>query len=324
MKIILSKNTDPYLNIATEEYLLKYNNDNIFYLYLNSNSLIIGKHQNTLAEINYAVVRKKNIPVIRRLSGGGTVYHDPDNINFCFIMNGEKGKLVDFKRYIDPIIDFLKSLNINAEHGGRNDILIEGCKISGNASHVYKNRVMHHGTLLFNSKLDSLTQTLKNDPLKYKDRAVKSVRSKVVNIYNKLQIKLNTEEFVNKLYEYITSNYNCTAYNLTQEDYKIISKLKNDKYNTWEWNYGYSPTYELKKRYKAKNGNRFEIKLKVIKGEINDISIKSNAYSKDKLSILLENIKTKKHNYDTLKGIIETHFNNWTKDEINDFIEAFF
>ncbi len=320
----MSQITDPYLNIATEEYLLKHTDDNIFYLYLNSKSLIIGKHQNTLSEVNYPFILKNNIPVIRRLSGGGTVFHDEDNINFCFIMNGEKGKLVDFKKYIDPVIDFLKSLHIHAEHGGRNDILIEGCKISGNASHVFKNRVMHHGTLLFNSQLDSLTQTLKNDPLKYTDKAVKSVRSKVVNIYNKLENKKSTQEFTTKLYEYITTNYSCSPYILNEHDYNTISKLKDDKYNTWEWNYGYSPAYELKKRYKTKSGKRFEIKLKVTKGEIKDLRIKSNATNTDIINKFTDDIMNKNHNFTTLKTAIEKHFKDWNEEEKTNFLYSFF
>ncbi len=324
MKIILSKNNDPFLNIATEEYLLKNSNENIFYLYINSNSIIIGKHQNTLSQINYAFVKENNIPVVRRLSGGGTVFHDPDNINFCFIANGEKGELVNFEKYIDPIIAFLNTLNIKAEHGGRNDILIEGCKISGNASHVYKSRVMHHGTLLYNSQLKSLTVSLKNDPLKYKDKAVKSVRSKVTNIYDHLENKFTTTEFVNKLYEYISNSKSCSSYTLTDIDYNNIQQLKDKKYITWEWNYGYSPNYEFKKRYKSKENKRFEIKMQVRKGLITEFNIKSNANNKEKLKELSELILNCNHNYTSLKNKIEPVFINWKEIGLIEFLDILF
>ena len=191
MKIIISQKTDAYTNLATEEFLLKNFTEDIFFLYINSKSIIVGKHQNALAEINYKIISENKIPVVRRLSGGGTVFHDPGNINFCFITSGVKTELVNFERYMTPIVEFLNSLNVNAQLGGRQDILIDGSKISGNACHVFKSRVMHHGTLLFNSQLGTLTQALKNDPLKFKDKAVKSVRSKVTNIQDHLKAKIS-------------------------------------------------------------------------------------------------------------------------------------
>ena len=183
MLIIQNSTTDPYFNIAVEEYLLKNFTDDCFILYQNKPSIIIGKHQNTLAEINYQYVKENNIAVVRRLSGGGTVYHDLGNLNFSFIKNsGNDKNLVDFKMYTTPIIEVLKQLGVNAEFGGHNDIQVNGFKISGNAEHIFKKRVLHHGTLLFSSDLSILNNAIKAPENRYSDKAVKSVRAVVANI----------------------------------------------------------------------------------------------------------------------------------------------
>ena len=160
MNILDSPYTDPRYNIAAEEYLLKETEDDYAFFYVNSPSLIIGKHQNSYSEINLEYIRSNRIPVIRRISGGGTVWHDMGNLNFSFILNGEEGKLVNFREYAQPVVDFLNTLGVKASFGSRNEILVEGLKISGNAEHIHRNRVLHHGTLLFNSDLDALKRSL--------------------------------------------------------------------------------------------------------------------------------------------------------------------
>ncbi|SMO58688.1 lipoate-protein ligase A [Saccharicrinis carchari] len=324
MKIILSKNTDPYTNLATEEVLLKNFTDDIVFLYINSKSIIIGKHQNALAEINYKIVTENNIPVLRRLSGGGTVFHDPGNINYCFITSGAKGELVNFDKYMTPIVNFLNSIDVNAKLGGRHDILIEGSKISGNACHVFKSRVMHHGTLLFNSQLSTLTSALKNDPIKFKDKAVKSIRSKVSNIQEHLNQKISVENFISQLSEYIISHNNCEPYELNNNDYTLIDDLVKTKFSTWEWNYGYSPKYEFKKRIKATSGRRYEIRLKVIKGQIVEVKINSNARHKDKLNDLQQSITNCLHQRDAIKENTNDVFNDWDELSQEEFLLALF
>src|SRR4030042_3173441 len=161
MQCIYSRNNDPYYNLATEEYFLRQGEDDIFMLSRSNPSVIVGKHQNTLAEINYKFAIKNNIQVARRLTGGGTVYQDMGNVNFSFIRQGEPGKLVNFGNFIAPIVSFLQAIGIEAYQGIKNEIMAYGRKISGNAEHVYKNRVLHHGTLLFNTNLNSLSESLK-------------------------------------------------------------------------------------------------------------------------------------------------------------------
>ena len=176
--------TDPYFNMAMEEYFLKNFTENIFILWRNEPAVIVGKHQNSLAEINVDYVTEKGIKVVRRLTGGGAVFHDLGNINFTFIENGSKP---DFQKFTRPILDVLIDLGVDARFEGRNDLTIGGRKFSGNAIAVWKNRTLEHGTLLFSAVMEDLSGALKVNPLKFEDKAVKSTRSRVTNISEHLK-----------------------------------------------------------------------------------------------------------------------------------------
>jgi len=305
MRGLLSTITDPSFNLATEEHLLKNKKENIFFLYVNEPGIIVGKHQNTLAEIDYDYILTKNIPVFRRLSGGGTVYHDLGNLNFCFITNEEKGNLVNFEKHALPVVKALENLGLKTEVGERHDLFINGEKISGNASHVFRNRSMHHGTLLFSADLTVLKKCLNTKPEKYADKAVKSVRSNVTNISYHLPEPLSFDEFKNYMFTFLIKWYrSAEIYELTNEDKKVIEILKKEKYGTWEWNYGYSPVYELKRT--SRSGNlKITSEIKVEKGLIRKISFKTSSpsYQKlfDELSVLLKGIQ---HNKLTIQNIL--------------------
>jgi len=174
---ILSRSRNVFFNLAVEEYLLKQKTDDVFMLWQSGISVVVGKHQNTYAEINHAYIREHQIPVVRRLSGGGAVFHGPGNLNFTFIQNGEPGKMVNFRKFVTPVIEYLKTLGLSAEIGTQNEILIGGVKISGNAEHIFKKRVLHHGTLLFNVDLSMLKEAIKVVPERYIGKAVQSNRS---------------------------------------------------------------------------------------------------------------------------------------------------
>jgi len=280
MLLILQTSTDPYFNIATEEYLLKNSTDDVFILYRNEPSIIVGKHQNTIAEINLDFVKKKGLKVVRRLSGGGTVYHDLGNINYSFIANGTEGNLVDFKKFTQPIIEVLLELGVEAFLGGKNDIRVADKKISGNAEHVYKNRVLHHGTLLFSSQLDELDESIKVNLTTYSDKAVKSIRSQVANISEYLKKPISIEQFIISIVNHIKKVYpNSQIYNLTDQDILAINKLIETKYSTWQWNFGYSPTYKLIKDFKIGKDN-FKITLQVDKGIICSVSFETDLLNK--------------------------------------------
>ncbi len=266
MLIVERPQTDPYFNIAAEEYLLKSIADDCFMIWRNEPSIIVGKHQNTLSEINYPFVKKHNIPVVRRITGGGTVFQDLGNINFTFIAKGEKEKLVDYRKFTEPIIEILNRIGVPASFEGKNDIRAKGLKISGNAEHIYKNKVLHHGTLLFSSDLGFLNKALKADPGKFIDRAIKSVRSEVTNISGFLKEPLALSDFMGMVIQHVLStNKDSQVYSLTTLDVAAIQQLVSEKYATWKWNFGYSPNYELensvnigkeiiKSRVSVKNG----------------------------------------------------------------------
>lgn len=268
MLCIHNKSTNPYFNLATEEYLFKNKSENIFMLWRNEPSIIVGKHQNTLSEINYEYVKEKQIKVVRRLTGGGAVFHDLGNVNFTFIQTGENEKLVDFRKYTQPIIDVLQKLGINAKFEGRNDLTIDGKKFSGNAEHVFKNRILHHGTLLFSAQISDLTQALKVDESKFHDKAVKSVRSRVTNISEHLTKPITIEEFIDLVYQDIKETTpDAVDYELTPEDIEQINKLVETKYSTWDWNYGYVANYNFKNKLRTSAGT-IELNLDIQDGII--------------------------------------------------------
>lgn len=295
MKIILQPTHDPYFNIATEEYLLKHSNDDYIILYRNTPSVIVGKHQNTMAELNHSFINNKEIPVIRRLSGGGTVFHDLGNVNFCFIVNGREGNLVDFKRFTTPIIEFLNGLGLNAYRGEKNDIRIGAYKVSGNAEHVHKNRVMHHGTLLYSANLLWLEQAIKSNEESYTDRAIRSNRSQTINIAELLPHPLPVEAFEKALLEFLTEYHFATPFQLDSSSKKIISTLASTKYSDWNWNYGYNANY-----YFRVNLDVDILILKVINGIIEHVDIQQN--STEWVNKLAKLLVGKRHDYLYLKN----------------------
>ena len=298
MFLIRSATDNPYFNIATEEYLLKNFKEDILFLYINKPSIIVGKHQNTFAEINLKHVLDNNIPVIRRLSGGGTVYHDKGNLNFTFIKNGQKGKLIDFKGFTKPIIDFLKQYGADAYLGEKNEIRIGKYKISGNAEHIYKDRVLHHGTLLFNSDLTKLNDAIKVQPDKYQGKAVQSNRTIIDNIVNILpQTKQSISQFSNDIADYIKhQNSSTTEYFLSEKERQIVTSLIEEKYSTWNWNYGYSPSYSIKGEITLDETNSNVI-LHIEKGVISNIETEQKTSTFEKTKRLIG----KEHNYFKLR-----------------------
>ena len=268
MLCINDHHIDPYFNLAAEEYVLKNFTDHCFMLWRNEPSVIVGRHQNSLAEINMEFVKQNKIKVVRRLSGGGAVFHDLGNINFTFIENAQNDKLIDFQKYTQPIIAVLQLLDVDARFEGRNDLVIDGKKFSGNAEHVFRNRVLHHGTLLFASDLTDISGALNARPEKFTDKAIKSVRSRVTNISSHLKKPLEVDEFRTMLLDYMTDNYTgCKPYSYTQYDLEAINKLREEKYATWEWNFGQSPGYNMVNGIKT-SGGYLEIHLDVQRGTI--------------------------------------------------------
>jgi len=272
MLCISSPSNDPYFNLASEEYFLKCKQEDIFLLYRNAPSIVVGKHQNTLAEINYSFVQEKGIIVARRISGGGTVFHDLGNLNFAFISCGKDGELVDYPKYTQPIIDAMGTMGLDVRMGKRHELLLGKKKISGTASHVFKRRVLHHGTLLFSSKMGDLSKALKVQAKKFSDRAVKSVPSQVTNIQDHLVEKIDLSDFQNRILAYIfKTTENAKEYHLNKQDLEDIQQLSDSKFSTWEWNFGYSPKYQFNKNLVFKSGT-LALHMNVEKGIIKEVN----------------------------------------------------
>lgn len=325
MQCLISTNRDIYFSLALEEYLLMHEAKDYFVLWQSDPAVVVGKHQNALAEINYRFVSENGIQVARRLSGGGTVYHDQGNLNFTYIANGEPGKLVDFKRFIGPVIQFLGTLGIVAEQGLKNEILARGKKISGNAEHVYKNRVLHHGTLLFHSDLNLLRECLKVIPGRYRDKAVQSNRSSVINISECLNNSMELVHFERAFLDYVLSGSGGKLLGLADAESKSISELAGSKYRSWDWIYGWSPDYELTSDFQWK-GTDCRIFLKTHRGVIVDVSLKSEKIPEKDLAGLTGLLRECRHEACSIRNIIK----GWNypaisgPEETEEFVWAFF
>lgn len=290
MKIILNDSLQPYFNLAAEEYLLENSDGDIFMLWRNSASVIIGKNQNAWAEVNTDFTEAKGIPVVRRLTGGGAVFHDPGNVNFTFITDDKEDTGIDFGRFVSPVITALSKLGISAAADGRNDILCDGFKISGNAQCKYRCadgrvRVMHHGTLLYNADLGRLAGALRVNEEKLRSKGIRSVSSRVKNIKELGSMAMSAEEFCQALKEYAEAEYGCAARGLTAEEISGIDALAQTKYSTWEWNFGKSPEIEDSRSKRFPWGTA-EIGYTLDRGVIVSCSIRGDFFGVDEVSVM--------------------------------------
>ncbi|WP_338787461.1 lipoate--protein ligase [Metabacillus sp. FJAT-53654] len=268
--------TDPRINLAIEEYAVKYLNPNETYLlfYINEPSIIIGKNQNTIEEINTTYVEEQKIHVVRRLSGGGAVYHDKGNLNFSFITKDDGESFHNFKKFTEPVVLALEKLGVKAEMSGRNDIIAgDGRKISGNAQFSTRGRMFSHGTLLFDSEIDSVVSALKVKKDKIESKGIKSIRSRVANIVEYLDEKITIEQFRKLLLLNIFEGVDqIPTYVLTEEDWKKINEISKERYQNWDWNYGKSPKFNYQHSHRFPVG-QIDVRLEVQKGIIENCKI---------------------------------------------------
>ena len=294
MRYIQNDFTNSYFNQAVEEYFMKNTKEECFILWRNEPCVFIGKNQNAMAEINIDFVKENNVRVNRRYSGGGAVFHDLGNINFTFLTNKVENEGIDFKKFTLPIINSLRELNINAEFSGRNDITIDGKKFSGNAQYYWKDRVLHHGTLLFSGNLSNLSAALNPKPIKFEDKSVKSVASRVTNISEHLPKPMTVLEFRDFLQSHFMAiNHIDKVYEMSEDEIKAIQKLVDEKYTTWEWIYGNSPKYNFENT-KRFAGGTVEFNMEVDKGLIKAIRIYGDFFGErdvNELELALAGVK---------------------------------
>lgn len=299
MKYIENYSTDPQHNLAFEEYVFKnldLEEGGYVLLWINKPAIIVGKNQNTIEEINMDFIKENDIQVVRRVTGGGAVYHDLGNLNFSFIIKAESIREIDFKKYTIPIIKALEKLGIPCELSGRNDITIDGKKFSGVAQSVTKGRVLNHGTLLFDSKIDILSKALKVKRDKIESKGIKSVSSRVTNIKPYVKEDIDVLEFrelvLKNIFEY--ENQPIEIYELTEEDKKAIQQMVDERYSTWEWNFGKSPKFNYK-GYKRFAGGSVDVRLQVTKGLIENCKIYGDFFGKEDVAELEEKLKGVKY-----------------------------
>lgn len=296
-KFICDTNTNPYFNLAKEEYLLKQTKDYYISLWINEPAVIVGINQNTVEEVNLSALDEYNVKVVRRLTGGGAVYHDLGNICYTVISkyDGIKNYYTEFTT---PVIEFLKTLGINAEFSGRNDIVVDGKKISGNAQTVFGDRIMHHGTLLFDTNPEILTKVLKVNKLKVESKGIKSFRSRVENIKNMLKTDMTTKEFFDKLCKFMKKDFD--EYKLSENDKKAINKLVEEKYSTYSWNIGYSPkcTNTFKEKFSF---GIFNLDFDVFEGKMKNVNVSGDFFSIKDIKEFAKSLEDVKYEYKELE-----------------------
>ncbi len=301
--------TDPTLNLAIEEFAVRHlpANEPILLFYINKPSIIIGKNQNTIEEINTNYVEDNNIKVVRRLSGGGAVYHDEGNLNFSFITANDGKSFADFKKFLDPIIKALADLGITAEVKGRNDILIGEKKISGNAQFATLGKIFTHGTLLFNSNMDEVVNALKVRKDKIESKGMKSVRSRVANISEYLDHPMTIEAFKEHILLSIFSVSNraeVNEYKLTESDWEKINEISTNRYANWDWNYGKSPisTSVFSKRFPT---GVIDLHVNIEKGYIKNIKIFGDFFGIGEVSDIENLLVNKKYDREELRDALK-------------------
>lgn len=318
---------DPAVNLALEEYILRHaqTDEDLLLFYINAPSIIIGRHQNTVEEINRDYVEQHDIHVVRRLSGGGAVYHDLGNLNFSFITEARPENFRNFKKFTEPVVRALAALGVPAELSGRNDLLVDGRKISGNAQYISKGRMVSHGTLLFNSDLSHVSEALNVQGSKITSKGIKSVRSRVANISEFLAQSMDVETFrAYLLTQIFAGSDTIPEYPVSTEDWIAVRQLANERYRSWEWTYGHSPDFNVEKRQRFPGGE-IDARLDIQQGVIRSVKFYGDFFAEldpDDLERRLMDVRYRHEDITlSLQNVpIERYFSGLDLDTFTDFL----
>ncbi|MFB9330173.1 lipoate--protein ligase [Paenibacillus aurantiacus] len=315
--------TDPTLNLALEEYVLRNlpMDDSYLLFYINEPSIIIGKNQNTIEEINTDYVHEQGIHVVRRLSGGGAVYHDLGNLNFSFLTRDDGDSFHNFAKFTQPVIDALRKLGVNAELSGRNDIQVGERKISGNAQFASRGRMFSHGTLLFDSAMENVASALKVKPIKIESKGTKSVRGRVANISEFLDEPMTTEQFRTTLLRELFGSEpaDVPQYKLSEQEWEGVRKLAEERYRNWDWNYGRSPKCNIQNERKFVSGI-IDVRLDVAEGRMDLVKIYGDFFGVGEIAEIEELLTGIRYEEEAIRqalvGVnLNTYFGKLTEDE---------
>lgn len=288
MIYIESSSINPYYNLALEEFAFNDLEDNVFMLWQNDNTIVLGKYQNAIEEVSAKYVKENQVNVVRRLSGGGAVYHDLGNINFTFITRNNWDNYFKFEYFTQTIVEFLKTLNVNVEFNSRNDLIVDGKKFSGNSAYMKNGNTLHHGTILFDSNLETLVLALNVNDAKIESKAIKSVRNRVTNLKEHLEKDLTIEGFKNALIEFVFNKYNgIEQYVLSDEENKKINDRAENYYMTKKWVYGESPDCNVKKFRKHSSG-LYSLHMNVERNQIMKMNLYGDFFATEDIGCILE------------------------------------
>lgn len=325
-RYIKSDSIDARYNLALEQYVF----DSLdraygyFILWQNANTVVVGRHQNTIAEIDREYCERNDVTVVRRLSGGGAVYHDLGNVNFTFIADSDNKKF-DFAMFCAPVKAALASFGVGVEISGRNDMSIDQKKFSGNAQYQKEGRVMHHGTILYDSDLSVVSKALCVPKEKLKSKGVVSVRSRVTNIKPYMREDIAVDRFIDALRDFMFASFEMEPYTLTPDDEAAIQKIKRGRYDAFGWNFGQSPPYSIKKSRHIEGVGRVEIALDVRNGKIEDIAFSGDYFGVDDMAAIAERLRGCELKKETLSVAlsdirIDDYIRNLTNDELAELL----
>ena len=291
MYYLESASMDPAWNLALEQFVFDQlgPREDCFMLWQNDRTIVVGKYQNVLEEINSTYVKEHGITVVRRLSGGGAVYHDRGNLNFTFVARDCQGGMIDFSSFCRPVVDALREMGVPAQINGRNDMTIGDKKFSGNAQYLRQGRVMHHGTLMFDSDLEVVGQALAVRPDKIQSKGLKSVRSRVTNIKPYVNDpQMTVEDFWAALRERMFWCFSMRKYQLSPQELEQVEELRKRIYSQWEWNHGHSPACSIRKERRVEGCVTLQIHMDVEKGNITRLAFRGDYFVRKDSDALAE------------------------------------